>query len=525
MRGVNTVKQALVTIRNNRPWQRGHARLLLRNALGSSAGSPAFAQHDDFDHLRAAARWLAAAQDSQRDGGICGRYRLDRGWTATYPETTGYAIPTLLALADTLGEAEFRDRARRAVEFLLSIQLASGAFPGLEISDNTTEPAPFNTAQIMHGLLAWHCATGDSRSLDAARRCADWLVSIQEPDGSWAQHFYNNVATDYATHLSCWIAELGAYTGDSRYRDSASRNLDWVLGHYDPETGWFQRAGFDAADYAAGIAVTHTMAYTIWGVLFISEILGREDGIKAALHAARRVARRIELLGSLPGLLDSAYRARNKAVCLTGNCQMALIWLRLYERTGDATLLNAAFKAIDEVKRAQDLDNSNPGIRGGIPGSFPIWGEYITNAIPNWAAKFFIDALLAKQKALSNLAGRPRRRFKIPQELPRHLPPVPSRPASRPQRIVLVTATGSSKGQRLIEAWQSWNFVPAGVVVENPPAKPAGSRLTQILQREGIGGITRRLSRTGGTKPLAGGPDNARPRADGAGPPASIIEF
>ena len=113
MRGINTVKQALVTIRNNRPWQRGHARLLLRHALGSSAGSPAFAQHDDFDHLRAAARWLAAAQDSQRDGGICGRYRLDRGWTSSYPETTGYAIPTLLSLADTLGEEEFRDRARQ----------------------------------------------------------------------------------------------------------------------------------------------------------------------------------------------------------------------------------------------------------------------------------------------------------------------------------------------------------------------------------------------------------------------------
>ena len=148
-----------------------------------------------------------------------------------------------------------------------------------------------------------------------------------------------------------------------------------MLGHYDPATGWFQRAGLDAPDHAAGIAATHTIAYTIWGVLFIAEILGREDGIKAAQNAARRVARRIELVGSLPGLLDRAYRARNKAVCLTGNCQMALIWLRLYERTGDATLLNAAFKAIDEVKRAQDLDNPNPGIRGGIPGSFPIWGE------------------------------------------------------------------------------------------------------------------------------------------------------
>jgi squalene cyclase len=38
-------------------------------------------------------------------------------------------------------------------------------------------------------LLAWHRATGDAQSLDAARRAADWLVSIQEPDGSWTRYF------------------------------------------------------------------------------------------------------------------------------------------------------------------------------------------------------------------------------------------------------------------------------------------------------------------------------------------------
>ena len=126
-----------------------------------------------------------------------------------------------------------------------------------------------------------------------------------------------------------------------------------------------------------------------------------------ACHKTPRGLLKTVSAGSLPGFLDRAYRAHSKAVCLTGNCQMALIWLRLYERTGDATLLTAAFKAIDEVKQAQDLDNPNPGIRGGIPGSFPIWGEYITNAIPNWAAKYFIDALLAKQKTLSNLSSLP----------------------------------------------------------------------------------------------------------------------
>jgi hypothetical protein len=521
MRENKSLKQALATIRDDRAWKRGHARLLLRDALGSSAA----AQRDDFDHLKAAAAWLEAAQDSQKDGGISGRYRLSRGWSSSYPETTGYAIPTLLALAETLGEARFRERAGKAVAFLLSVQLASGAFPGMEIAENATEPSPFNTAQIIHGLLAWHRATGDTRSLDAARRGADWLLSVQESDGSWTRYFYNNVPTDYSAHLSCWLAEFGAHTGDARYLNAASRHLDWVLDHYDRATGWFQRAGFTATDHAAGIAVTHTLAYTIWGVLLTSEILGREDGVAAALHAARRVARRLELLGSLPGVLDSTWRGRNRAVCLTGNCQMALIWLRLYDPTGDAVLLNAAFKAIDEVKRAQDLANPNPGIRGGIPGSFPIWGEYISNALPNWAAKYFIDALLAKRKILAKLAGRPRRWFQIPQHLPRHLPPVPVKPASRPQRIVLVTAAGSTKAPRLIEAWRSWDFIPAAVVVERPPEKPAAARLAQVLQREGIGGIARRLSLPGLSKRRTGGPGNTPPPAASGERPTSVAEY
>src|SRR3954468_18778234 len=109
----------------------------------------------------------------------------------------------------------------------------------------------------------WHGTARPAMRDRSARRGADWLVSVQEPDGSWARYFYNNVATDYAAHLSCWIAELGADTGEDRYLNAASRHLDWVLGDYYPETGWFQRAGFTAADHASGIAATHTIAYTI----------------------------------------------------------------------------------------------------------------------------------------------------------------------------------------------------------------------------------------------------------------------
>ena len=33
-------------------------------------------------------------------------------------------------------------------------------------------------------------------------------------------------------------------------------------------------------------------------------------------------------------------------------------------------------------------------LRGGIAGSAPIWGDYSRFEFPNWAAKFFADALM-----------------------------------------------------------------------------------------------------------------------------------
>src|SRR5262249_20614642 len=81
--------------RDWRVWDRSHARFLARQLVHRKLNRER--AYSDLDHVRGAAAWLAAAQDSQPDGGIAGRYHLARGWTSSYPETTGYAIPTLLA--------------------------------------------------------------------------------------------------------------------------------------------------------------------------------------------------------------------------------------------------------------------------------------------------------------------------------------------------------------------------------------------------------------------------------------------
>jgi hypothetical protein len=107
----------------------------------------------------------------------------------------------------------------------------------------------------------------------------------------------------------------------------------------------------------------------------------------------------------LPARLDSDWRSQANYSCLTGNAQLALVWLNLYRRDGDPRYLNGALKLLDQVKSTQSLTSRRPGIRGGIPGSYPCWGGYCPLAFPNWAAKFFADAIIVQERVMRDVEG------------------------------------------------------------------------------------------------------------------------
>lgn len=474
-----------------RVWARGHPAFLLSQAFDRERNLRC--GFTDEDHLRAAAQWLAAAQDSQSDGGVAGRYQLNRGWTSSYPETTGYIVPTFLALSRALPGAGFRERAARAVGFLLSVQLPEGGFPGLEIADNRTAPSPFNTAQILHGLTAWHRETGDEEVRVAAARAVQWLLSLQDPDGAFRRYAYEDRASTYSAYLACRLAEWGDHAADGAALAAASRHLDWTLTHRRPND-WIALAGFDQEQHQADEAFTHTIAYTLAGILSTAETLGRSDGIAAAAAAAERLARRLELSRFLPGLIGNDWRGRSRYTCLTGNCQMALIWFRLHGLSRNLRLVNAALKAIDQVKLAQPMRNPNPGLFGGIPGSDPIHGSYIQGAVPNWAAKYFIDALLEKRRVLLKLRTEPAT-LAATAETARG--PILSGSASAPGprlNTVMLTTVRSHKLPQMLSGWRGRDIGNLTVVVEHAAVKPPMARLRNRLRNEGLSWIAARLS-------------------------------
>ena len=61
--------------------------------------------------------------------------------------------------------------------------------------------------------------------------------------------------------------------------------------------------------------------------------------------------------------------------------------------TGDERYREAAIALNRYLMAHHDVRNADPRLRGGLPGSWPVWEDYAPCRILNWATKFLLDAL------------------------------------------------------------------------------------------------------------------------------------
>lgn len=371
-----------------KPWQGRNLRLVFQDMAGS-ARQP---EQDHRTHLRGAIDWLCLAQDVRNGkpdaGGVAAGWSFEDGWLPGYPETTGYIIETFIAAAQYLDRPELVQRAHRMIDWELSLQAADGAFPG-HFGEPGSHPVIFNQGQIMHGLVAGYTALGRSDCLEAGVRAGRWLAAQQDSDGCYRRFEHNGVPHVYNTRALWALAAVGVVAGEADFIAATRRNLDWALMQQTP-SGWFATNAF----VPGRPPFTHTIAYAIRGFLEVAVLLGEERYLAAAEKAARGLMARQRGDGWLAGTYDDGWTPSADYACVTGVAQMALCWLRLAQATGDKRYRDAAWKAIAYVKRTQRLEDNDAVVRGAIPGSAPIWGAYSRFEFPNWAVKFFADALM-----------------------------------------------------------------------------------------------------------------------------------
>lgn len=289
----------------------------------------------------------------------------------TYPEVTGYYIPTLLKWG-------YKDEALQFAHWLINNQREDGAWGDPDYN----QPYVFDTAQILKGLLAIREYIPEAEQ--SVRRGADWILNNIQSSGQlttpYQQAWGDGKACSELIHLYCLspLIEYSEVSGNNQYKEAAHN----VLKYYK-DICYDQIMNFGL--------LSHFYAYVMEALVDLGEVA-------MAKEAMSKIANLQDKRGAIPAYQDA------KWVCSTGIFQFALVWYKL----GDIERGNKAFDY------ACSLQNKSGGWYGGyVSESFAKMrkGKYIPDYFPHaeisWAVKYFLDALSYKcEKEFEDQAPR-----------------------------------------------------------------------------------------------------------------------
>lgn len=354
-----------------------------KGALGSDLGPQAC--------ISAGLGWILRAQreSSSRDSGVARHFSLIDGWANSYPETTGYIVPTLIDEGKVLGAANLLESARRMLDWLVSIQFAEGGIQGGVIGEEPRVPVTFNTGQVLIGLAAGAGHFKDVRYKDAMDRAARWLVQTQDADGCWRRFptpFAEFGEKAYETHVAWGLFAADAISPGRGYGEAGMRQCNWALSCQRPN-GWFEKCCLSDVERP----LTHTIGYVLRGLLEAHRWRKSPAILDASQKTARALLACIDEEGRIAGRLDRNWAPAASYVCITGTAQLASCWIILHQITGEPEYLLAAKRANRFVRRTM-VSALHPDLDGGVAGSYPFSGDYGRFQLLNWACKFMIDA-------------------------------------------------------------------------------------------------------------------------------------
>jgi uncharacterized protein YyaL (SSP411 family) len=341
------------------------------------------------DHLDAALAWLERAHDQAERGGVSYGYSLRGGWLPPYRETSGYILTTLYRAADALARPQLAQRAEQVARWLVSVQNADGSFANPKYG---SDGIVFDTGQDLFGLVtAWE-RTQDPVFLEAAQRAGAWLVKVADEFGIWTRYEHKNTPHVYNTRTAWALLRLNEVAPQPQWVRVARTNLDWAVA-CQRDSGFFDHNAFVEGD----APYTHNISYAICGLQESGWLLDDDRYLASARRCSDAARTLMRSDGFIPGQIDPLGTPVASYSCLTGQCQLAIVWAKQFARTGEAELQAAAQRSLRFVMSHQRCGDGNPGVRGAIAGSFPVYGRYAPLSYPNWASKFFVDAALLQR--------------------------------------------------------------------------------------------------------------------------------
>jgi hypothetical protein len=374
-------------------------RLLLKDSMRFMLGNVQPIRGETLERAEAAVGWLLRAQTATADDGVSYGYfpyGSGNGWRDSYPETTGYIISTLLEYAKNTGDKQIAEAALKMAYWEMSVQMKSGAVQANALcAPEDQVAAAFNTGMVLDGWSAAFRFSQDGRFLGAGQRAGDFLVGDMNEQGYLQSHGKNMpVSIKTFTCLCAWpLCRLSEDTGDDRYRIAAVKIVEAAL-KQQHDNGWFANNCLTRHE----APLLHTIGYTLQGILEVGISSKRDDFVGAVQRGIDPLIAQMSSDGFLPGRFYSDWTAAAFSSCLTGSAQIAVVCYRLFEHTGDVKYRGAADSLLNFLKALQLINIPITGVQGALSGSFPIVGAYQRLGYPNWATKYYLDALICQQK-------------------------------------------------------------------------------------------------------------------------------
>jgi uncharacterized protein YyaL (SSP411 family) len=198
--------------------------------------------------LQLALNFLIDSIDSSKGGSrayYSRFYNPISGWSLMYPETTGYLIPTFFEYGKIFKDDKVVSYAIRMADWLLSIQNDDGSFPGLLYKKKNRNKSIFNSSQILIGLVAAYNLTNEERYLVSCTKCSNWIVKNQENDGAWIQFNYQKDFTpSYYTRVAWPLLMVWKLNDDPKLKSAAVKTLKMIY-ERKMENGFIKYSGFE----------------------------------------------------------------------------------------------------------------------------------------------------------------------------------------------------------------------------------------------------------------------------------------
>ena len=253
-----------------------------------------------------------------------GTYYHHSGWTSSYPETTGYIIPTLLRYAQN-EEGPWAENAASAAlkagSGLRAIRHTDGGWPAGYVHQKRGSVV-FNTGQILRGMRALYLFTGDEKYKVSAHRAILWVWKQLDAEGKFSSNDFMGAVRVYGTYVVAPILEWSQHFEADKdgWEEKARLHLNWVLTQQQDN---FWLANCDNTEHKNHKPIIHTIAYTLDGLFDSGCLLKDEEYKNAAIGGAEILAQKFVERELLHGRYDKRWNG-SEAYITTGGAQLAI---------------------------------------------------------------------------------------------------------------------------------------------------------------------------------------------------------